>query len=171
MKKKKITYGVSGMMEYQAVIKVGRNNMKVLFSDGSVSAIGVNPATFTTENFMVQHAIENSSDFKRGRIKVVNTIELQEELRIERNGVQPAPDVPDSVLIPVTEISTAPTDRNAEKEIDLESGSTTIQVEFSCNDDAKDYLEQTFGFVRSKLHNREDIVAAGKTHGVDIIFV
>ena len=82
-----------------------------------------------------------------------------------------APDVPDSVLIPVTEISTAPTDRNAEKEIDLESGSTTIQVEFSCNDDAKDYLEQTFGFVRSKLHNREDIVAAGKTHGVDIIFV
>ena len=30
MKKKKITYGVSGMMEYQAVIKVGRNNMKVL---------------------------------------------------------------------------------------------------------------------------------------------
>lgn len=76
MKKKKITYGVSGMMEYQAVIKVGRNNMKVLFSDGSVSAMGVNPATFTTENFMVQHAIENSSDFKRGRIKVVNTIEL-----------------------------------------------------------------------------------------------
>ncbi len=185
MKKKKITYGVSGMMEYQAVIRVGRNNMKVLFSDGSVSAMGVNPATFTTENFMVQHAIENSSDFKRGRIKVVNTIELQEELRIERNGVQPAPDVPDSVLIPVTEISTipivegenipeistAPTDRNAEKEIDLESGSTTIQVEFSCNDDAKDYLEQTFGFVRSKLRNREDIVAAGKTHGVDIIFV
>ncbi len=94
MKKKRITYGVSGMMEYQAVIKVGRNNMKVLFTDGSISAMGVNPATFTTENYMVQHAIENSTDFKRGRIKVVNTIELKEELRIERNSVKPAAEVP-----------------------------------------------------------------------------
>lgn len=183
MKKKRITYGVSGMMEYQAVIKVGKNNMKVLFTDGSVSAMGVNPATFTTENFMVQHAIENSTDFKRGRIKVVNTIELEEELRIERNSVKPAADVPsptpaptpaESENAPVVESEAAPdtqADNEAEAEDKTEAAPATTQVEFSCNDDAKDYLEQTFGFVRSKLRNRDDIVAAGKAHGVDIIFV
>lgn len=167
MKKKRITYGVSGMMEYQAVIKVSRNNMKVLFTDGSVSAMGVNPATFTTENFMVQHAIENSSDFKRGRIKVVNTIELKEELRIERNSDKPAADVPSQPPAPTP----APADATAAPVVESETAPATTQVEFSCNDDAKDYLEQTFGYVRSKLRNREDIVAAGKGHGVDIIFV
>ena len=172
MKKKRITYGVSGMMEYQAVIKVGRNNMKVLFTDGSISAMGVNPATFTTENYMVQHAIENSTDFKRGRIKVVNTIELKEELRIERNSVKPAAEVPSpnsaptpapisakSVDAPVKEDENAP-DTQADNEVeaeDNEAAPANTQVEFSCNDDAKDYLEQTFGFVRSKLRNREDL--------------
>lgn len=174
-------------MEYQAVIKIGKNNMKVPFTDGSVSAMGVNPATFTTENFMVQHAIENSTDFKRGRIKVVNTIELKEELRIEQNSVKPTADVPNSNLTPspapipaesettpIKEDENAPdmqTDNEAEVEGNGENAPTTTQVEFSCNDDAKDYLEQTFGFVRSKLRKREDIVAAGKVHGIDIIFV
>ena len=181
MKKKRITYGVNGMMEYQAVIKVGRNNMKVSFTDGSVSAMGVNPATFTTENFMVQHAIENSTDFKRGRIRVVNTIELAEELRIERNSIKPAPEVPtpapvaaECTAAPVEECENAPdsqSDNEPETEENAEASTATTQVEFSCNDDAKDYLEQTFGFVRSKLRNREDIIAAGKAHGVEIIFV
>ena len=189
MKKKRITYGVSGMMEYQAVIKVGKNNMKVLFTDGSVSAMGVNPATFTTENFMVQHAIENSSDFKRGRIKVVNTIELNEELRIERNSVKPAANVPDPAPVSSPESTTAAvnsspvvegentSDKQTDNESDIKDNSevspvsTPTQLEFASNDEAKDYLEQNFGYVRSKLRNREDIVNAGKTHGVEIIFV
>ena len=82
MKKKRITYGVYGMMEYQTIIKIGRATLKVLFTDGSMTAIGQNPAKYTTSDFLVQHAIENSSEFKRGRITVVDTIELDEEVRI-----------------------------------------------------------------------------------------
>lgn len=177
MKKKRITYGVSGMMEYQAVIKVGRNNMKVLFADGSVSAMGVNPATFTTENFIVQHAIENSADFKRGRIKVINTIELTEELRIERNRVNsiagddfnpcPTPISTERAATVIEESESCDT----QADVNTETDAAPTQVEFSCNDDAKDYLEQTFGFVRSKLRNREDIINAGKAHKVEITFV
>lgn len=170
MKKKRITYGVSGMMEYQAVIKVGRNNMKVLFTDGSVSAMGINPATFTTESFMVQHAIENSIDFKRGRIKVVNTTELEEELRIERNSDNSAAMNP--VATPVKESENpAETQTGIKDDKKADTATAITQVEFSCNDDARDYLEQTFGFVRSKLRNREDILGAGRAHGVEIIFV
>lgn len=66
MKKTKKTYGVSGMMEYQAVIRIGKATMKVPFTDGSMTAMGVNPATFTTEDFMTQHAIEHSSVWTPG---------------------------------------------------------------------------------------------------------
>ena len=90
MKKKRITYGVYGMMEYQAIIKIGRATLKVLFTDGSMTSIGQNPAKYTTSDFLTQHAIENSSDFKLGRIQVVNTIELDEDVRIERNPAKPS---------------------------------------------------------------------------------
>lgn len=78
------------MMEYQSIIKIGRATLKVLFTDGSITAIGQNPAKYTTSDFLVQHAIENSSEFKRGRITVVDTIELDEEVRIERNPAKPS---------------------------------------------------------------------------------
>lgn len=90
MKKKRITYGVYGMMEYQTIIKIGRATLKVLFTDGSMTAIGQNPAKYTTSDFLVQRAIENSSEFKKGRIQVVDTIELDEEVRIERNPAKPS---------------------------------------------------------------------------------
>lgn len=152
------------MMEYQAVIKLGRNSMRVNFSDGSVSAMGINPAIFTTENFMVQHAIENSADFKRGLIKRINVIDLDEELSIER----PASVAAEAVATPIE----AAVEVKAEPVEDAnDANDANVQVEFSCKDDAKDYLEQTFGLVRSKLRTRDDIVAAGKANGVDIYFV
>lgn len=47
---------------------------------------------------------------------------------------------------------------------------TMTALEFTCNDDAKDYLEENFGVARSKLRTRADIVSAGKENGVDIHF-
>lgn len=201
MKKRKITYGVSGMMEFQAVIKVGRNNMKVLFTDGSMNAMGVNPAKFTTTNYMVQHAIENSPEFKRGLIKRISVIDLDENVQIERY-TQPAAPAP--APTPATESDNAPTaepapeqtteaddddaDAEAESEIaeapeaeqeDTEAGEAPeakadlprVEVEFAINDDAKDYLEQNYGAVRSKLRTRSDILAFAEAHNVDIKFV
>lgn len=193
MKKKKITYGVSGMMEFQAVIKVGRNNMNVLFTDGSMNAMGVNPAKFTTSNFMVQHAIENSPEFKRGLIKRINVIDLDEDVKIERHikPAAPAPDLrlntpteseEDTDSQPEAEIADAPeaqqetteaeddtaeVDETPETKADL----PRVEVEFSINDDAKDYLEQNYGAVRSKLRTRSDILAFAEAHNVDIKFV
>lgn len=195
MKKKKITYGVSGMMEYQAVIKVGKKNVSINFSDGSMSAMGTNPATFTTDNIIIQNAIEASNDYKRGRIAIVNEIVLDEELPILRTApkpiqsptpVAPTPAVPTPAVPTLSENEASPEPPNATQVVEntpQESNGNTdssekaeepalhTQVEFSCNDDAKDYLEQNFGYVRSKLRNREDMINAGKAHGVEIIFV
>lgn len=218
MKKKRITYGVHGMMEYQSIIKIGRATLKVLFTDGSMTAIGQNPAKYTTSDFLVQHAIENSSEFKRGRITVVDTIELDEEVRIERNPAKPttlhapspaeakpvaataakveepqdiadepteetnavdADEVESAMLdTPAPEVDIEPiedevpsTEEDAAElsENDNEDGLT--EVEFSTNQEAKDYLTKTFGVKSGTMKNRADIVAIGEANGVKIIFV
>ncbi len=46
----KKTYGVNGMMEWNAIIPVGRTSVRVHFTGGTVTGYGVSPATFTTDN-------------------------------------------------------------------------------------------------------------------------
>lgn len=218
MKKKRITYGVHGMMEYQSIIKIGRATLKVLFTDGSMTAIGQNPAKYTTSDFLVQHAIENSSEFKRGRITVVDTIELDEEVRIERNPAKPtklqAPSPAEAKPVAATaakveepqDIADEPTEKtdavDADEvesamldtpapEVDIEPIEDEVpsteedaaelsendneegltEVEFSTNQEAKDYLTKTFGVKSGTMKNRADIVAIGEANGVKIIFV
>lgn len=218
MKKKRITYGVHGMMEYQSIIKIGRATLKVLFTDGSITAIGQNPAKYTTSDFLVQHAIENSSEFKRGRITVVDTIELDEEVRIERNPAKPttlhAPSPAEAKPVAATaakveepqDIADEPTEKtdavDADEvesamldtpapEVDIEPIEDEVpsteedaaelsendneegltEVEFSTNQEAKDYLTKTFGVKSGTMKNRADIVAIGEANGVKIIFV
>lgn len=222
MKKKRITYGVYGMMEYQTIIKIGRATLKVLFTDGSMTAIGQNPAKYTTSDFLVQRAIENSSEFKKGRIQVVDTIELDEEVRIERNPAKPstqaakvaakavidnkpteaflshttpvAEDVEDEtteesdadVVIPTDEADTDTiedevadiTEEEAEEDTTSEETSADdktaegkTEVEFTDNQEAKDYIFKNFGVKPGTMRNREDIKAVGETYGVKITFV
>lgn len=222
MKKKRITYGVYGMMEYQTIIKIGRATLKVLFTDGSMTAIGQNPAKYTTSDFLVQRAIENSSEFKKGRIQVVDTIELDEEVRIERNPAKPstqaakvaakavidnkpteaflshttpvAEDVEDEtteesdadVVTPTDEADTDTiedevadiTEEEAEEDTTSEETSADdktaegkTEVEFTDNQEAKDYIFNNFGVKPGTMRNREDIKAVGETYGVKITFV
>ena len=220
MKKKRITYGVYGMMEYQTIIKIGRATLKVLFTDGSMTAIGQNPAKYTTSDFLVQRAIENSSEFKKGRIMIVNTIELDEEVRIERNPAKPstqtanvaakavidnkpteafsshtthvAEDVADEtieeadagVVTPTDEADAETIKEEPESETNVEEDTTSeetaaedntaegkTEVEFTDNQEAKDYIFKNFGVKPGTMRNREDIKAVGATYGVKITFV
>lgn len=206
------------MMEYQSIIKIGRATLKVLFTDGSITAIGQNPAKYTTSDFLVQHAIENSSEFKRGRITVVDTIELDEEVRIERNPAKPstqqAPspaevkpvaataakvEEPQDIVDEPTEETNAVDADEAESasadtpapEVDIEPIEDEVpsteedaaelsendnedgltEIEFSTNQEAKDYLTKTFGVKSGTMKNRADIVAIGEANGVKIIFI
>ena len=222
MKKKRITYGVYGMMEYQTIIKIGRATLKVSFTDGSMTAIGQNPAKYTTSDFLVQRAIENSSEFKKGRIMVVNTIELDEEVHIERNPAKPstqaakvaakamidnkpteaflshttpvAEDVEDEtteesdadVVTPTDEADTDTiedevadiTEEEAEEDTTSEETAAEdntaegkTEVEFTDNQEAKDYIFKNFGVKPGSMRNRDDIKAVGETYGVKITFV
>lgn len=183
------------MMEYQTIIKIGRATLKVLFTDGSMTAIGQNPAKYTTSDFLVQRAIENSSEFKKGRIQVVDTIELDEDVRIERNPAKPSTQTANvaakaviedkpakaslSQTTPVTEdADTKETADEPTEEVNAgvvtptdEADAETIEVEFTDNQEAKDYIFKNFGVKPGTMRNREDIKAVGETYGVKITFV
>lgn len=187
MKKKRITYGVPGMMEFETVIMVAHQPFKVLFTDGSINALGSNPAKFTTDNLMLQHSIERSKQFKSGLIKKIRQVTLDEEVEIGRNpngttaiegevqapetktgnvedkAPEPSSEQPEEGEIPETKETPEP---QAEGE-----DASLIRVEFEINDDAKDYLAENFGAVKSRLTNREAIIACGKENGVDIVFI
>ena len=55
-------------MEWVALIECGKATVKVHFSGGSLTGYGVTPAEFTTQNPMTQAIIENSKEFKNGKI-------------------------------------------------------------------------------------------------------
>ena len=75
MNAKRKTYGVSGYMEWVALIECGKATVKVHFSGGSLTGYGVTPAEFTTQNPMTQAIIENSKEFKSGKIFLLREIE------------------------------------------------------------------------------------------------
>lgn len=187
MKKQRKTYGVLGMMEYQAVIRVGRNYMKIPFSDGSLSGFGTSPAKFTTDNFMVQHAIENSAEYGRGLIRLINVTDIPGEVKVE-TGLRPeapqAAGAPGDKRTPgekqgggeapgeKQEDGETPEDKQEEPDRNGEEcAKSLVQVEVTCNDDAKDYLEEKFGVIRSKLRNREVIMSIAESKGVEFVFV
>ncbi len=223
MKKKRITYGVYGMMEYESVVKIGKARMKVRFTDGSMTSYGQNPALYTTSDFLVQHAIANSSDFKRGLIKVVRAIDLDEDVHIERNpekasaeagtsdggvvtqGVAGTSDggvvtqgvagTSDGGVVTqgvagtsdggvVTQGVAGPSDGGVvtqgvamaeDPEASAVAGSegsapdVKTEVEFTTNQEAKDYLQNTFG-LKSAPKTRAEIISVGEKYGVTITF-
>lgn len=75
MNAKRKTYGVSGYMEWVALIECGKATVKVHFSGGSLTGYGVTPAEFTTQNPMTQAIIENSKEFKSGKLFLLREIE------------------------------------------------------------------------------------------------
>lgn len=169
MKKQKITYGVNGMMEFQAVIKVGKTNLKVQFSDGSFNASSRKPATFTTDNLIVQHAIENSNEFKHGLIHKISTVELNEEVKVLRNGPKALNEpIPIEINADGTQKPASETAEDASET--AEDASELKQVEVHCNDDAKDYLADNFGVSKSKLRNKDIIASVAATYGIEFVY-
>lgn len=163
MKKKYITYAVLNMVEYNATITVNRKPYKINFTGGNSSALATRPATFSTSSFILQQAIENSSDFKRGLIINWDETELDGEIVFEKAEpkVEVKCEVPTTEEVKI-EAETAVENAPAREESNV--------MEFSCNDDAKDYLEQKFGVQRTKMTTRANIEAIGKANGVVIKF-
>lgn len=70
--KKRITYVVRGLMEFQVRVPSGYKNcpdLDIRFEGGQISGYGVKPASLTTEDPILQEIIERSLPFRQGRIE------------------------------------------------------------------------------------------------------
>lgn len=189
MKKKKRRYGVYNLVEWHANMRLGKGRVKVVFSGGAVTASGITPATFTTDDPLIQMAIEESQEFKSGKIKLLRSIDLKEEIHVGKNPHKPSDEKGECVSsltgaenadaeqvgaeCGTTLADVEPTEDSDEPRPESDEGQEQemVAVEFELSDDARDYLEREFGCVRSKLRTRADIVEAGKSRGVKIVFV
>ena len=73
------TYGVSGLMDWTTQIKAGKGSVSVHFTGGALTAYGVTPAQYSTSNPFFQSVIENSKQFKSGRIELLGTMEVPDD--------------------------------------------------------------------------------------------
>ena len=72
-------YGINGLLEWHGTLNSNGIRMKVDFTNGSTTAYGVAPATFMTKDEVTQNVVENSNEFKSGRIKLLRTVPLEKE--------------------------------------------------------------------------------------------
>lgn len=170
MKKQKITYAIRNMMEYHYVLKIGKAQMHITFTDGSASAAGCSPAKFTTDNFIVQHAIEHSPEFTKGFIEKFSIVNLDEEVEIERNApkVEPTKEVVEQAEETAKEVSENETfepEKNEEVETSEEQKLNVVKV----NDinEAKDYLAEKFGVNRSSMRSTKAILEQAAINGIE----
>lgn len=69
------TYGVKGLMEWQAIIRTGKARLHINFTGGLPTGYGIKPAEYTTGNEIIQKIIENSQDFRVGKITLLRSIQ------------------------------------------------------------------------------------------------
>lgn len=183
------TYAVFGLMEYTINVTLGARLLKIPFTGGIASKDGVRPATYTTSNPVVQFAIESSSHFKSGRVKIFKTIGEAtpnaisvSEAKAAREKAAAAKAAEEDVEKAAEEDveKTADVDAEEEKptdtEIDTEevkteedttdTASTSNIVKVSCLDDAKEYLISNCGGKTSALRSRKAILEYAATHNV-----
>ena len=191
MNAKRKTYGVSGYMEWVALIECGKATVKVHFSGGSLTGYGVTPAEFTTQNPMTQAIIENSKEFKSGKIFLLREIEgtgkFKEFVRgqhanegnhlggqaatasaiagtaLDADGTSKAPTVKPTDDEESTDDTEAETVEGNEATVTAD-GKAIIDV--TDLDDARDYLCENFGIARSSLRSNVSVYRAAEEHNI-----
>jgi len=143
------TYGINGLLEWYGTIEFGSMRVRASFTNGSVTAYGVAPATYDTDNELVQFIIENSKDFINGKIFLVNKTEVfvADEVKDENaeNNVS----------------------ESAEEEY-AEESHEGIVVEVADKNEAIEYLKEHYGneYTATKLRSKSAFDSACKECGV-----
>jgi|GEM_PF-4828550 hypothetical protein len=75
---KQKVYGAYNMTEWEILLPVAGRIMKIPFSGGTISGTGIRPAAFTTQNEIIQFALENSLHFKSGRVQLIDETDIED---------------------------------------------------------------------------------------------
>lgn len=111
MKKYKKTYAIYHLAEKHTVFYLGKTKVHVSFTGGIITKKGVTPATFTTTDPVVQLAIENSGDFKKGVIRIAARYAMDGEVTVGVNPEEPVVEEADNSREAEEPTKAAPTER------------------------------------------------------------
>lgn len=181
----KKTYGAPRLVDWVAQIKVGAATVRVHFAGGALTAYGVTPAEYTTDNPFIQRVIEQSAYFKEGRIIMLRKTDVPDPnktVKAQKAKVQkpkqetpkaPAPtetlDAPTSVE--ETSDFSVSDEQQAEETTEAvdEAADGLTKVEVSCLQDAQAYLQENFNIVSYKVRSYEAAQRAASEHGVQFV--
>ena len=194
------TYGVSGLMDWTTQIKTGKVSVSVHFSGGALTAYGVTPAKYSTSNPFFQSVIENSEQFKSGRIMLLGEMEVPDDAATKARKARmaakaaekpvpvpkpaPVPETPaPAVEEPVTPTTPAKESPDEAEQPTDDTQDETLQgdgddadgdkIKVADKPDAIEYLKERFpekGYTAVKLRTKTAFDAACKECGVEFVF-
>lgn len=146
-----VVYGVSGVMEWNALIRVGEGVISIPFRHGSYTGFSSQSAEYRTDRPFYQMVIENSALFKDGKIHIINdyrekSTSPDEEPKMEEDKGD-----------------------NHQDEEEDEGSSNLEEVPIPSQEDAKAYLIEKFGFKAQGLRSKTAIREAAKSNGIKFI--
>ncbi|EJX09425.1 hypothetical protein EVA_02466 [gut metagenome] len=160
------TYGVFGKIQFVMSVQIGNQSVTVDFSGGGMSSRGVIPASYVTNNPLVQRALHLTAEYRSGIVKLIKSIpEKVDLLEAERQKAEEeaAKKVEKEVEKKLQDASFLESDGCEDDAV--ASGQTRVEV--SCLDDAVEYLKANYeGYSASKLRTKASVVKAGEEHGV-----
>lgn len=151
------TYGVFGKIEFVMSVQIGNQSVTVDFSGGGMSSRGVIPASYVTNNPLVQRALHLTAEYRAGIVKLIKSIpEKVDLLEAERQKAEEEGE---------KKLQDASLETDEGEDDAVASGQTRVEV--SCLDDAVEYLKANYeGYSASKLRTKASVVKAGEEHGV-----
>lgn len=187
------TYGVSGLMDWTTQIKTGKVSVSVHFTGGALTAYGVTPAKYSTSNPFFQSVIENSEQFKSGRIMLLGEMEVPDDAATKARKARmaakaaekpaPVPETPAPVVEePVTPTTPAkespaeseqPTGETQDETLQDDEDADGSKIKVADKPDAIEYLKEKFpekGYTAVKLRTKTAFDAACKECGVEFVF-
>lgn len=145
-------YEVKGMMEWHPVFAVGRARLQVSFTGGYLGDGCSTPAAYETGDPVIQHVIEHSDAFRKGRIR----------LAWSRGRTAPSPakkekaDKVADVAAPV-----------AASLFEADAGCGEEKV-FDNEDEAIDYVQEKTGVGRSHIMTAAECCRVARQYGINI---
>lgn len=178
----KITYGAPRLVDWVAQIKAGAATVRVHFTGGALTAYGVTPAEYTTDNPFIQKVIEQSTYFKEGRIITLRKATLPETTKTAKvqkanqqkpkQELQKAPAVSDTSVAPtpveIPDVTDEPKDEETTETVE-ETVDGLTKVEASCLQDAQAYLQENFNIASYKVRSYDAAQRAASEHGVQFV--
>lgn len=181
----KKTYGAPRLVDWVAQIKVGAATVRVHFAGGALTAYGVTPAEYTTDNPFIQRVIEQSAYFKEGRIIMLRKTDVPEQnktVKAQKEKVQKPKQETPKVPAPneTLDASTSDEETSEVSVLDEQQSEETTEavdeavdgltkVEVSCLQDAQAYLQENFNIASYKVRSYEAAQRAASEHGVQFV--